>query len=50
VPVGVPLLLKTFGEAGAMPLFLLLAVHLPATAMLLIEGNNRKEVFGLCRV
>jgi len=48
VLVGVPLLLKTFGEAGAMPLFLLLAIHLPlvaTTATLLIEGCNRKEVF-----
>ena len=40
VLVGIPLLLKAFGDAGAVPLFLLLAVHLPimvAAATVLIE-------------
>ena len=39
--VGIPLLLKAFGEPGAVPLFLLLAIHLPITmtsATLLMEG------------
>jgi predicted permease len=39
--VGIPLLLEAFGDAGAVPLFLLLAVHLPVTltsATLLMEG------------
>ena len=44
VLVGIPLLLKAYGDAGAVPLFLLLAVHLPimvAAATVLIEepGN-----------
>jgi hypothetical protein len=46
VLVGIPLLLKTFGEAGAMPLFLLLAVHLPlvaTAATLLIEGETERR-------
>jgi malonate transporter and related proteins len=41
VMVGVPLILKAFGEAAAAPLVLLLAVHLPVTmtaATLLYEG------------
>jgi len=40
--VGVPLILKAYGEAGAVPLFLLIAVHLPVmlvTATLLVEGQ-----------
>jgi malonate transporter and related proteins len=48
VLIGVPLLLKTFGEAGAMPLFLLLAVHLPiiaTAATMLIEGGGRADVW-----
>ncbi|GGC44855.1 AEC family transporter [Chelatococcus reniformis] len=41
--VGVPIILKAYGEAGAVPLFLLLAVHLPVTmtaATLLAEGKG----------
>lgn len=41
--VGIPLLLQAFGDAGAVPLFLLLAVHLPVTltsATLLMEGPH----------
>jgi malonate transporter and related proteins len=41
VMVGVPLILKAFGDAAAAPLVLLLAVHLPVTmtaATLLYEG------------
>jgi malonate transporter len=39
--VGVPVILKAFGEAGAVPLFLLIAVHLPimtTAATMLAEG------------
>ena len=39
--VGIPLIFKVFGEAGAVPLFLLLAIHLPitlTTATFLYEG------------
>ncbi|MCX5494375.1 AEC family transporter [Kaistia dalseonensis] len=39
--VGVPVILKAFGEAGAVPLFLLIAVHLPimtTAATVLAEG------------
>ena len=41
VMVGVPLILKAFGDAAAAPLVLLLAIHLPVTmtaATLLFEG------------
>lgn len=40
--VGVPLILKAYGEAGAVPLFLLIAIHLPvmmAVATVLLEGS-----------
>ncbi|MGQ3676610.1 AEC family transporter [Xanthobacter sp. TB0139] len=40
--VGVPLILSAYGEAGAVPLFLLLAIHLPVmmvAATLLLEGG-----------
>lgn len=43
VLIGIPLILKAYGEAGAVPLFLLLAVHLPVTmtaATLLAEGRQ----------
>jgi predicted permease len=39
--VGIPMILKAYGEEGAVPLFLLVAVHLPVVmiaATLLIEG------------
>lgn len=41
--VGVPMILKAYGEAGAVPLGLLLAIHLPVTmtvATLLAEGRT----------
>lgn len=43
VLVGVPLILNVYGEAGAAPLFLLLAIHLPimmSAAALLIESAD----------
>ena len=50
--VGIPLLLKAFGEPGAVPLFLLLAVHLPITmtsATLLFEGPRNLRPLALLR-
>jgi malonate transporter len=41
--VGVPMILKAYGEAGAVPLFLLIAVHLPVTmtlATIMAEGRQ----------
>lgn len=41
VLVGIPLIFRAFGDAGAVPLFLLIAIHLPitmTTATLLLEG------------
>ena len=46
VLVGIPLLLKAYGDAGAVPLFLLLAIHLPimvAVATVLIEDPARMD-------
>ena len=43
VLVGIPVILQAFGDAGAAPLFLLIAVHLPVTmtcATLLHEGRK----------
>lgn len=43
VLVGVPIILRAYGEEGAVPLFLLIAIHLPimvAAASLLIEGRD----------
>lgn len=43
VLVGVPLILQAYGDAGAVPLFLLLAIHLPimmSVAALLIESAS----------
>lgn len=40
--LGVPLILKAYGEAGAVPLFLLIAIHLPVmlvAATVLVEGQ-----------
>ena len=42
--VGVPIILKAFGEAGALPLFLLIAIHLPimtTAATILAEGAEQ---------
>src|ERR687890_1345608 len=41
--VGVPMILKAYGDEGGVPLFLLIAVHLPVTmtlGTLLAEGRN----------
>ncbi len=41
--VGVPMILKAYGDAGAVPLFLLIAVHLPVTmtlATIMAEGRQ----------
>ena len=55
VLVGVPLILEAYGPEGAVPLFLLIAVHLPimfSCATLLIEGRNAspraiaRQIFG----
>lgn len=46
VLLGVPLVLRVFGEAGSVPLFLLIAVHLPVTmtaATILIEQGEAGE-------
>ena len=45
--VGVPMILKAYGDAGAVPLGMLLAVHLPVTmtaATLLVEGRSASLV------
>jgi malonate transporter and related proteins len=44
--IGIPLILQAFGEAGTVPMFLMIAVHLPLTmtlAMLLIERNEGSD-------
>lgn len=43
VMVGIPMILAAFGEEGAVPLFMLIAIHLPimiTVATLLIEGRD----------
>jgi predicted permease len=43
VLVGVPMILKAYGDEGAVPLFLLIAIHLPVTmtlATILAEGRR----------
>ena len=43
--VGVPLILEAYGPTGAVPLFLLIAIHLPlmvTAAMLLAEGRTAR--------
>jgi len=43
VLVGIPLILRAFGDEGAAPLFMLIAIHLPITmtaATLMIEGSR----------
>mgnify|MGYP001766873518 CR=1 FL=1 len=50
--VGIPLILKAYGEAGAVPLFLLLAIHLPITmtaATLMVEGAGGVDIRQLLR-
>ena len=51
VLVGIPVILKAFGDAGAVPLALLLAIHLPVTmtaATLLAEGRqaSARQIIG----
>ena len=51
VLIGVPLILQAFGEAAAVPLFLLIAIHLPITmsaATILVEGRNASPL-GIAR-
>ena len=51
--VGVPMILKAYGDEGAVPLFLLIAVHLPVTmtlAMILAEGRQASPVIVLRRL
>lgn len=48
VLVGIPLILRAYGEEGAVPLFLLIAVHLPimlTVATLLIEASGAEGGF-----
>lgn len=50
--VGIPLILKAYGEAGAVPLFLLIAIHLPitmTTGTLLVEGAGGVDFRNLAR-
>ena len=52
VLVGIPLIFRAFGDEGAVPLFLLIAIHLPitmTTATLLYEGAGRFDPLGLLR-
>ncbi len=51
--VGVPMILKAYGDAGAVPLFLLIAVHLPVTmtlATILAEGRQASPLMILRRL
>jgi hypothetical protein len=53
VLVGIPMILKAYGEEGAVPLFLLIAVHLPVTmtaATLLAEGRGASPLALLRRL
>jgi malonate transporter and related proteins len=56
VLIGIPLVLTAYGEAGAVPLFLLIAIHLPlmmTAAMVMIEssetGITREALLKLAR-
>ncbi|MGQ4274268.1 AEC family transporter [Terrihabitans sp. B22-R8] len=47
--LGIPLILRAYGDAGAVPLFLLLAIHLPimmGVASILIETSGSSEKKG----
>ncbi|WP_114948837.1 AEC family transporter [Microvirga calopogonii] len=51
--VGVPMILKAYGDEGAVPLFLLIAVHLPVTmtlATILAEGRRASPLVILRRL
>ncbi len=42
--IGIPLILRVFGEAGTVPMFLLIAIHLPLlmlVATILVERGER---------
>ena len=50
--VGVPMILQAYGEEGAFPLFMLLAVHLPlmmGSATFLIESDSDKPIVARLR-
>lgn len=50
--VGVPMILQAYGEEGAFPLFMLLAVHLPlmmGSATFLIESDSDKPILARLR-
>jgi predicted permease len=51
--VGIPMILKAYGDEGAVPLFLLIAVHLPVTmtlATILAEGRQASPLVILRRL
>jgi malonate transporter and related proteins len=51
--VGVPMILKAYGDEGAVPLFLLIAVHLPVTmtlATIMAEGRQSSPLLILRRL
>jgi malonate transporter len=51
--VGIPMILKAYGDPGAVPLFLLIAVHLPVTmtvATILAEGRQASPLVILRRL
>jgi predicted permease len=51
--VGIPMILKAYGDEGAVPLFLLIAVHLPVTmtlATILAEGRQASPLLILRRL
>jgi predicted permease len=51
--MGIPMILKAYGDEGAVPLFLLIAVHLPVTmtlATVLAEGSQASPVAILRRL
>jgi predicted permease len=51
--VGVPMILKAYGDEGAVPLFLLIAVHLPVTmtlATIMAEGRKASPLTILRRL
>jgi malonate transporter len=53
VLMGIPLILKAFGKAGEVPLFLLIAIHLPVTmtaATVLAEGGQVRPAAILWRL
>jgi malonate transporter and related proteins len=53
VLVGIPMILKAYGEEGAVPLFLLVAVHLPVTmtaATVMAEGRRASPLALLRRL